>query len=255
MRKAAFTLIELLVVIVIIGLLTSVATASYLKAQQHSRDSARRSTVNAIAIAVETYYTQQHSYPGDSPSASAVTTDPCKGTTQTRTVEANPSNSNSPFYYFSPNAVCDTTYVPAGTWIPGLGQYLNPFPIETRFQSCNGTGTVDANNPFIDYMDSSVTSPSGGGNAVCNDQISNYSRSYVYRNLGTGYMVYARMESGLGSDTYPDFCVAFTSCGSLTVSLANNAQNSPSGQTFIPFGINSITDSEQNRIRPYLIRK
>ena len=51
-----FTLIELMVVIVIIGLLSSLATTSYLRAQTSARDNTRKTDISALSAAIETYY-------------------------------------------------------------------------------------------------------------------------------------------------------------------------------------------------------
>lgn len=54
--KKGFTLIELLVVISIIGILVSVAIASYSGAQIKARDARRRSDMTAIQATMEQYY-------------------------------------------------------------------------------------------------------------------------------------------------------------------------------------------------------
>lgn len=59
-----FTLIELLISIAIIGILISVAVASYSTAQKKSRDSRRMSDLKAIQAAIEQYYADSGgSYP------------------------------------------------------------------------------------------------------------------------------------------------------------------------------------------------
>jgi len=60
-----FTLMELLIVIAIIGILISVATASYSSAQKKARDSRRRGDLKAVQNALEQYYSANNGqYPG-----------------------------------------------------------------------------------------------------------------------------------------------------------------------------------------------
>jgi len=64
-HTSGFTLIELLIVISIIGVLVSVAIASYSTAQKKSRDSRRVSDMKAIQNAWEQYYADNSAtYPG-----------------------------------------------------------------------------------------------------------------------------------------------------------------------------------------------
>ncbi|MGB9911057.1 MAG: type II secretion system protein [Microgenomates group bacterium] len=55
LTKKGFTLIELLVVISIIGILASLALASYSSAQKQARDAQRKSDLNQYRIALENY--------------------------------------------------------------------------------------------------------------------------------------------------------------------------------------------------------
>lgn len=62
--KKGFTLLELLIVIAIIGILVTIATASYSSAQNKSRDARRRGDVKAIQNAWEQYYADNNgAYP------------------------------------------------------------------------------------------------------------------------------------------------------------------------------------------------
>lgn len=61
--KRAFTLIELLVVISIISILISVGVVSYLKSIKVSRDSKRKTDLEQIRQALETYRSEEGSYP------------------------------------------------------------------------------------------------------------------------------------------------------------------------------------------------
>lgn len=61
--KKAFTLIELLVVIAIIGILLTVASASFITAQKQSRDTRRKTDLEQIRQALETYRSENGTYP------------------------------------------------------------------------------------------------------------------------------------------------------------------------------------------------
>jgi general secretion pathway protein G len=61
--KRGFTLIELLVVIAIIGILISVGSVSYLRAVRLSRDSKRKTDLEQIRQALETYRSENGVYP------------------------------------------------------------------------------------------------------------------------------------------------------------------------------------------------
>ena len=61
--RRAFTLVELLVVIAIIGILIAVGTISYTRAVQLSRDSRRKTDLEQLRQALETYRSENASYP------------------------------------------------------------------------------------------------------------------------------------------------------------------------------------------------
>ena len=63
MFKKAFTLIELLVVISIIGILIAVGAVSYQKSVKLSRDSKRKSDLEQVRQALETYRSEEGVYP------------------------------------------------------------------------------------------------------------------------------------------------------------------------------------------------
>lgn len=63
MKKLGFTLIELLVVIAIIGILIAVGTVSYTRSVQLSRDSRRKTDLEQIRQALETYRSENSVYP------------------------------------------------------------------------------------------------------------------------------------------------------------------------------------------------
>jgi prepilin-type N-terminal cleavage/methylation domain-containing protein len=165
--KAGFSLIELLVVIVIIGLLSSIATTSYLEAQKTARDNVRKSDLHALSTALQTYFSVKQSYPG-----TAVPSTPQKLCEYADT-------NNKPYYAYKVGNICSSSdYSPTTSWIPGLGQFLSPFPVERRYQA--GTANLD----------------------MLSDTVA---RTYAYRKLAypdgtTGYAVYGRFE-GKGDST------------------------------------------------------
>jgi|SaaInlStandDraft_4_1057021.scaffolds.fasta_scaffold71062_2 prepilin-type N-terminal cleavage/methylation domain-containing protein len=64
-KKLGFTLIELLVVISIIGILISILTSSFLTAQKQTRDSRRQADLEQIRQGLETYRSENGTYPAD----------------------------------------------------------------------------------------------------------------------------------------------------------------------------------------------
>ena len=62
-RKRGFTLIELLVVISIIGILLAVGVTSYQRASQLSRDAKRKTDLEQLRQALETFRSENGSYP------------------------------------------------------------------------------------------------------------------------------------------------------------------------------------------------
>ena len=62
-ERRGFTLIELLVVIAIIGILIAVGSISYTRAVQLSRDSRRKTDLEQLRQALETYRSENASYP------------------------------------------------------------------------------------------------------------------------------------------------------------------------------------------------
>ena len=64
--SSGFTLIELLVVIAIIGILIATGSASYQRATRLSRDSKRKTDLEQIRQALETYRSENNAYPTQS---------------------------------------------------------------------------------------------------------------------------------------------------------------------------------------------
>ncbi|MGQ0846210.1 MAG: type IV pilin protein [Sporichthyaceae bacterium] len=60
-----FTLIELLVVIVIVGILAAIAIPMFLSQRQKAFDATAKSDASSLAIQVESFYTDDLTYPGD----------------------------------------------------------------------------------------------------------------------------------------------------------------------------------------------
>lgn len=100
MKQKGFTLIELIIAVVIIGILTTVATVNYEKVRAKSRDSKRKKDIASIAMAIDAYYTVEKKYP----------------------------DITQAYYYVDPD-----TNPP--NWQPEISSallpYLNPLPIET----------------------------------------------------------------------------------------------------------------------------
>lgn len=91
-----FTLIELLVVIAIIGILITVGSVSYLRAIRLSRDSKRKTDLEQIRQALETYRAENRQYP--TPDLNPLEPD---------YITAIPDDPKAPDYSY--------TYTPAGT--------------------------------------------------------------------------------------------------------------------------------------------
>ena len=62
-REAGFTLIEVLTVVVIIAILASILLVTFLKARAQSTVAASKANVRNLASALETYFTDEDSYP------------------------------------------------------------------------------------------------------------------------------------------------------------------------------------------------
>lgn len=196
-RLRGFTLIELLIVIVIIGLLTTVATASFISGQRNARDNARKTQVSSIATAVEAYYNSKGAFPGkENSTKNPLPSGTNQSTYNTIFNDCEHIDSTGSFVYFyfprQESNSCDKTttnttlnnyydpdkFKPTPNWIPGLGEYLNPIPIDKRYQGANGTSTGS-------YSELLAAKDSVDGNKT---------RTYAYRHLSGGYAVYTRLE-------------------------------------------------------------
>ena len=65
--EKGFTLIELLVVILIIGILAAIALPAFLNQRAKAQDSEAKSNVRTAQTAMETYYTDNQTYVGATP--------------------------------------------------------------------------------------------------------------------------------------------------------------------------------------------
>jgi len=114
-QNLGFTLIELLVVISIIGILASLALASYSGAQKQTRDTQRKSDLNQYRNALENYAaTNNGLYPQCTGSTFSCS---CSGAQSignicdlTTTKPLNNFISSCPHDPFCPNGSCDTGY-------------------------------------------------------------------------------------------------------------------------------------------------
>ncbi len=62
-NKKGFTIVELLIVIVVIGILATLVIVTFTGIQQKSRDTQRKTDINAVQSHVEAYYAQTGNYP------------------------------------------------------------------------------------------------------------------------------------------------------------------------------------------------
>jgi prepilin-type N-terminal cleavage/methylation domain-containing protein len=200
-KKLGFTLIELLVVIMIIGLLTGLATTSYINAQKTARDNVRKSNVASISTAVQAFYQAKRRFPGlvGNEPAIPLLADRANWAGCLALDKGGGTYSSVLYYSFPAVTPCNSStrndangfkhdqYLPYPNWIPELGEYLNPVPQETRYQNSSGStsGTLDAS-------DGSFTAD--GADVLGSNNGNNIALAYVYRHLVGGYMVYARLE-------------------------------------------------------------
>lgn len=108
--RKGFTLIELLVVISIIGILVAVGATSYQRAVKLSRDSKRKTDLEQIRQALETYRSQVGVYP----STSTWKTDLLNG--YITTIPTDPKDPTFVYFYANPTtttyALCATLEIP-----------------------------------------------------------------------------------------------------------------------------------------------
>ena len=83
-KDEGFTLIELLVVMIIIGILAAIAIPVFLNQRKNAVDASYKSDLRTVANEMESYYTDNESYPAVAPATAAVGTGPTIGTTVVR---------------------------------------------------------------------------------------------------------------------------------------------------------------------------
>ncbi|MEI8232799.1 MAG: prepilin-type N-terminal cleavage/methylation domain-containing protein [bacterium] len=125
--KKGFTLIELLVVIAIIGILITVGSVSYIRAMELSRDSKRKTDLEQIRQALETYRSEIGTYPASKD---------LKDSLVSNYITTLPTDPKPPATYaYTPNTtttytLCATLEIPpsaaSGCALPGNYKVTNP---------------------------------------------------------------------------------------------------------------------------------
>lgn len=211
-HKKGFTLIELLITCIIIALLTTVATVNYMTAQKRARDNARKTQVNNIATALETYYMVNKNYPGgllsdcDANCQSKLATTAAQNCAIITTL-----NITGPvtglMYYYKPGQNCQSADPETGTaldttaldktlnrdwypnstdWLPDLAKYIDSSPIDRQYKGSTGSETDFAGNILAAY---NSEDPHGSGSQ-------DRTRTYGYiKFAGNHYMVLNRLEA------------------------------------------------------------
>lgn len=120
--RKGFTLIELLVVIAIIGILSTLAVVALQNARLKSRDAKRVSDIKQIQTAMELYFAENNSYPGNAVAGAAdtlgstaqnclistgfTTAALCTGTVFMGQVPANPTPNGAAYTYLAFPGTC-----------------------------------------------------------------------------------------------------------------------------------------------------
>ncbi|MBU6389425.1 type II secretion system GspH family protein [Patescibacteria group bacterium] len=206
-RHRGFTIIELLVVVVIIGILTTLITVNLLNAQRQARDNARKTSVNSIANAVESYYAVNKQFPGKI--SEYYGNNNAKDDVALCEQYYSGDSGHNYLYYYYPTQACatksgisnydPTQFNPSPTWIPGLGAYLNPFPTEANYRGRDGT---TSNTPGLsNYAHIDLTHACNTSSTPSND----CTQTFFYRHMIGGYAIYTALEGNYSSgdkDTY-----------------------------------------------------
>jgi len=139
-KRNAFTLIELMVVVVLVAILASIVTVSYVQAQIKSRDNKRKTDVQAIASAYQVHYQETKTWTFSTPELQTVV----PGTPATH--EGSQSSGSGFFNYTN-----GTTYlISMAQALSGLG-YLNPAPRDPQIPNDSTTTLTTGARQYMKY--------------------------------------------------------------------------------------------------------
>ena len=148
MQKKGFTLIELLVVITIIGILIAVGSVSYTRALKLSRDSKRKTDLEQLRQALETYRSENGYY--------------------SRPVAANE--------YYLTNTSLQTSLSPYITTFPTDPKNTSGYKYRYVVPGANPTSYLlyaSLENPNDSAVDSTITALCGSATIICNYSVAN----------------------------------------------------------------------------------
>ncbi|MBL7036741.1 type II secretion system protein [Candidatus Microgenomates bacterium] len=145
--KLGFTLIEMLVVISIIGILTTLALASFTGTQKQARDTRRKSDLKQYQTSLEEYATKSSSLYPAYPTGTSADTTLC-GDMSLTNCPADPKNETPYLYRYITDGTAGNTATEYSLWTTLEGK------ISTYWVTCS-TGKVGE----------TATAPAGG--AVC----------------------------------------------------------------------------------------
>ncbi len=120
-KLVGYTLIEILTVVAIIGILATLSVGPIKAAQQRSRDAQRKSDMNLLAQALDLYYSENHTLPGDGSTCSyksGKTTAWIPGLTSRylpssngKVIPVDPLKDKAEFYYTYTDLICDKSEI------------------------------------------------------------------------------------------------------------------------------------------------